>query len=895
MIRPRVWVHRGSIEARAFLIETPLIGEEEARRRVLKLWEPRADVHRIDEGYLIFLPAVRRVHAEAAPGTPLVEIEGRYCSAPLEEDELAAIPKADSSVVLVRGGRALVSELDSTNRVDPSTWIDLEAFIVLEVSSLGEKPPPPKVAFEVVSANFVREGLADVPPLSAEAKQAWKEIFEADPKTSTSSSEQGESFFRQFAGKLLQRLASLLAPKPVAGGGGGTRSRELVQIAGDPPPQGFFARLSRKLQKLAGELLRLDTLRRMVSAKHANYLSKMMEMFESGDLKQALHHAIPLHGESEGNSSPTFSPFSPRSELAISGKRASGGPAVGLGGGLYEEMRRLYRRAFERLEREGRIEEAAFVLAELLQASEEAVTFLERHEKFELAAKLAESRELAPGLVVRQWFLAKNVARAVLIARRSGAFADAISRLGSKHAGAAKALRLLWANALAEAGDYGAAVETIWNVKEARHLVEVWIDAGLAAGGPPSARMMVRALALRPERFEQIKQLALAMLEDTSFEQMSSRTALAHALMNEPASPMTRLLARATMRAVLRDEARWSASLTRRDAKTLMNFANDGALRTDVPPRTPELELPLLTKLEHPRYFRFSANDGGALRIADAVLLPSGKILVALGEIGVRYLANDGRTLATFDVPAENLVVSDKGDRVITLSERGEVTHLGRIDLVFRRATSWCDLSLTGFAPDFDGSIWFVCSEKTLLGLDATSRKKEALWSLPKCSVYLLARTEQTLVSVNADEDELWTHDLTKMVLRERKKLPVPLPDLLLPDGSGVFAGEPDEILYFQGTHFRSIARPADLARLSLAYVALSKLWFAAGAVAAAGIVVTLIELATGKERARFELDGAQQCSLRLDERTLVIGDSRGRVIVFDHQHGRILRILRLI
>ena len=96
---------------------------------------------------------------------------------------------------------------------------------------------------------------------------------------------------------------------------------------------------------------------------------------------------------------------------------------------LYAFLREKYRDLAARLERAGRIEEAAFVFADLLADPAGAVALLERNGRFDLAASLAEARELAPGLIVRLWFLAGDVERAIAVARRTGAFADAVDRL----------------------------------------------------------------------------------------------------------------------------------------------------------------------------------------------------------------------------------------------------------------------------------------------------------------------------------------------------------------------------------------------------------------------------------------------------------------------------------
>jgi len=72
----------------------------------------------------------------------------------------------------------------------------------------------------------------------------------------------------------------------------------------------------------------------------------------------------------------------------------------------YEDLlRRTYRHAFHRLDQQKKYKDAAFVLAELLRETDEAVNYLEKHQQYTLAAELAEGRLLAPAIVVRQWVL----------------------------------------------------------------------------------------------------------------------------------------------------------------------------------------------------------------------------------------------------------------------------------------------------------------------------------------------------------------------------------------------------------------------------------------------------------------------------------------------------------
>src|SRR5262249_15469783 len=153
-----------------------------------------------------------------------------------------------------------------------------------------------------------------------------------------------------------------------------------------------------RLRQLAARLLVETRLAGLIGQRQAQYLGQMMEMFERGDFNEALRHAIPLGGSVESEIlAPALRVPSPRNSLSITPQRTPARSAIGMGADLLGQLRRLYRSAFERLEAQGKIEEAAFILAELLQANEEAVAFLERHGRLRLAAEIAEARGLAPG------------------------------------------------------------------------------------------------------------------------------------------------------------------------------------------------------------------------------------------------------------------------------------------------------------------------------------------------------------------------------------------------------------------------------------------------------------------------------------------------------------------
>src|SRR5215469_14118905 len=117
-------------------------------------------------------------------------------------------------------------------------------------------------------------------------------------------------------------------------------------------------------------------LRRLAPAEISNLKSEMLVFRNTSE---ALKHAIPLGGQTEKDIlSFSIGVPRPRSDLSILPQMKRASSTIGVGPDLMSHLRRLYRATFDRLAAQGRIEEAAFVLSELLLANEEAVAFLEK-------------------------------------------------------------------------------------------------------------------------------------------------------------------------------------------------------------------------------------------------------------------------------------------------------------------------------------------------------------------------------------------------------------------------------------------------------------------------------------------------------------------------------------
>ena len=944
-VRPRALKHRGTVDAAGFIFDTQLIGMAEARRRVLAVWTQGVQVFQLDDTLLVCLPASQQVSCDVAMGTPLVRSNSRLLAAPLAADELKALDAPGNSVVLVRGGVLVAIQLFDSISQHPADWLDVESFRVLQTSSLGAPPAAPRIAEEKLSFD-ARQKLDGVPsevPELAEVLAALRSHGKQPDKYTHRGG--GVTDWREGIARMLERLSTAPAYLSVAVASlGKTFRRAIGKLFGNPSTSqtssgaarlrtsqqslqrrsSLGEKLSAKLRQLAARMLVATRLSRVIGKRQALYVYRMMEMFERGDIQQALRHAIPIDGMASSLSSPALSLPTARASLSLSPYATRASSSIYMADDLLGELRRLYRASFERLEAQGRIEEAAFVLAELLHANEEAVAFLERHGRLKLAAEMAEGRELAPGLVVRQWFIAGDKQRSLLIARRTKAFADAVIRLERTDKRQAEILRLLWAGALADAGDFALAVEVIWPIESGRNLARNWLEKAIEAGGMTGARMLARKLSLLPLAFDEVKEQALALLEDETPESASARLSFANTLRSGERTPQTRALARAAIRAILRDAAYANEAVTAQQFRQLIDFAADSALRTDAPP-LPVSKRESLSSRESLLQLRIAAPDVGTMAIHDVAFLPDGRTVVALGEAGVKLLTHDGRTVAHFDQPAHRLVLSDNGDRAIALAKRGEVWRLARLDFLSRRADDWVEARIDAFANDYDGSMWFVGAGEDFYAIDATAKRFDALWRVPDTETNLqaVARSSSSCRFVGSGWGfQEWHYELPSLRLRSRDYINLSsdrgtlycsthialsaegaIADhslLLLEDEQKKWKETLMPLRIFTNNTLlheiktSSDEEPKPFEEYKPTTPSIFGNWVAASVMDKDDARVLLIDGKEGKVRAEIVLEKSNALAVRVQREVLTLADNRGRLLVMEINSGHLIRNLRI-
>ncbi len=880
--RPRLLVHRGTVNAAAFVLDdTP-----HARGRVLARWKPGVEISRLGARLLWRLLEPQRIACDAAPGLPLVEVEGRLLGAPLEPSELRALGAAAGEVVTVEGSAFALTA--PGQRIDVSTWLDVTAFtLVSALEPLGEPPPPPSLAWAPAERDGLRAA-AGVPTMSLEAQGVVAAMQGQAPARGDAPPRVGP--LGRAVVSALRWVTSLFR----RGGASTQGAQGGSSPAAAAPPRRWP--LLERLDRWLDRVLDVSRLSSILGRRQAEYLSRLMDMFDQGDLDAALKHAVPLGGSTTDAGRRSLSLPTPRTSLALSGGARPAGASIVMQNDYYEQLRRKYRQAAERLEQQGRYAEAAFVLAELLHVPDDAVAMLERHQQYKLAAELAESRELAVGLQVRLWFLAKNPARAIAVARRHHAFADAVLRLErSHHDEEAQQLRLHWGNALAAAGDFQNAVMSILPIAGAKGLALRWAELGIAQGGAAGARLRIKKLALGAHDPSDVAAL-IADLENDDPEKILERFAVATGLRDDATGlgALARPIARAAVRAGLRDGM--PADATR---QALLALSSDGALKADLPSAAPQL--PRLHTVSPVMARTFAASDKGAIPVHQAAWLPDGKMLLALGEAGVRLVTREGKTAAHFDVPASQLVTYDAGGRALCLARRGEAWLVTRIDVLQRSVEPLGQLAVSRFAEDTDGSMWFVAYGGSIAGLDLQTPGLKALWRVPDAPAVLgLTRNafSFSMLCFQGQQIEWWRYELPSLTLRVRQQVDVANNGGFSITAAGnLFGANPQSgNIYAQASPGQPLTRGVTAVTTVGVVPALKSAgeWGSAVSTQSNHSLWQLFDIATATTRWMARIEGQQTASIRMRGDVATWADTEGRVLAVDLGTGRLLRDLRV-
>lgn len=698
-VEPRALVFRGSVVAAGLLIDRATLGFSVARLRVLAAWRSGSRLYGTDAGWLLLWDAPHQV-GHPSPGAPVVARDDVWVTVPLTDAEWGVVAPSPDDLVVAQAGVVRVIGPGGRRPIDPSSWIDLGGIPARRADRGAEVEP---IGDAVEAPAPIRRADYGVPDQDAAARDAQAAI------DGTEDDEGPAGFWAWMRGL----LKSAWEPG------------EAVDVPAEwATLTGWIGELVDGLRR--GEFDR-DGLSGFLSKRHERYFEELLQLLDEGELDAGLRRAVPLPGPDGGStaSAPSWTAPPPRDALSPGiGGGKGGGRGLEADAEVFHELRKKYRAAATQLREEGRFEEAAFVLADLMGQPRDAVELLASHGAYDLAARLAEDRGLRPDHVVSLCWLAGAERRALDLARRHDVFSSAIHRVERISPVRGQAFRRAWADTLGRAGRFGAAVSALWGDRELRSDAVPWIERGVEAGGVVGARLLAYELSLGradPAR-------SLALLADRSASGTRSRRAFADALLGLDRTPVLRPVAVAAWRALQCDEALHGRSVPVDVLAGLLDLGGSAALVADLPPRPPAGHAAIT-----PWTTTWQAADTGLSSPRDIVLLPDGSLLLAEGPAGVRLMAHDGTMLRRWGEPADHLVLSDEGTVALLISSRDRSGGVGlrrvaRLDLISGRADYVLDGALAAWCPRFDGSSWLVASDRELLMLDVLEQGRRALW-----------------------------------------------------------------------------------------------------------------------------------------------------------------------
>ena len=876
-LRPRHLAFRGQVYADAVLFDRAALGEEEARRRVLALWRPGCRLFALDGAWLLRLPAPVGLRAPF-PGRPLFDHDGVLVGVPLDPRERAALPAASLAGRVLLPADGVLRPHTLGEELHPSDWLALGGLTLVEPVLLG-----PAVV-------HTRSGVSprEVPSRSegeAAGRRAVQQAAARAAEIPTRLEEQLPVWARWLARSLawVDRRLEALQPAPP--------KRPLVPgVPRAPRPPTWIDRLR---GRLSGWILALATRGPLswMARREAAWLRELLDAFDRGDLDEALRRAVPLGSLDEVAATATRPPGRRLGDLVPTPRLPGSAASMLLSGpGLHETLRALYEQSVERLVEEDRIDEAAFVLADLLDRPADAVDLLHAHARYEAAAVLAEGRELDPVWVVCLWVEAEELERAVALGRRHGVLAEAVDRVSDELAWAEAGLRRAWAQTREAAGDRAGAIGVLAAhrelVEEARALAADSLDRPGVEGlrvsmmawellGPDAVLGRIRAVLGAPGPAGR-RQRGVLLDAARHTEGLDGR--------GSEARPADRRLARRLLRVALAEGHGDRAAIDR-----LARVAGSAALREDLPRDAAD------DGFGEART-RWEATDRGDLAVHDAAWLADGRVVVALGAAGVRVLSPEGRVLGRVRGPhAEQLVVPRSGSRLIVVGPGPRGTReIWRLDLAQATAERWARAELVDVSTATDGERWCVSTGRELLVVDLLAEAWTHLWRVPVdgrlTAVHAVpGREEGRLRGVvwQGGEAELWRWDLPSLTLRARLPLGASAesPRLLGPTA-----------VVCEGPAVRIVGLHPDTVRTDVRGVILGGRLEGGRSLLVerlpddAGVCVWH---RVGVEETRLHLEGATWARVRQDDEVWVVSDDTGRVIGVDRE-GRIALDLRV-
>jgi hypothetical protein len=750
---------KGRVKAMGYFLDLSIVPNFE--KRILDLWERSCRMYQLDYGYILVLKEQKYVDINNSEGSPLFYHQGFISNVELIEQIKNRLEVSKDTVLLMRHGALNTIALKSAPLFDPSIWVNLDGYKMLKLAALGKIAPP---VIKVIKPNSdVRQIMNEGDFVkSQKLNQALIKLEKITQERMVMRTARGKKTDTQFS--IFKALFTKYKQKYTAEG---TYEQDYNPDENQLPRVGIFDRLHSLLAQWAIK----SPLDKVIGKDQTKHIQGLINDIKRGDIDSALKDAIPLGNLRDALRSKglTLGRIKGRLPDRIQPYGGTGSSSIYLDDQLVAVLRRTYEKAFEKIDRQGKYEKAAFILAELLRDIDRAVEYLEKHRQYKLAAQLAEGQQLPPDRVIRQWILAGDIDKALHVAVLSGCYEEAITALEISHPDAAKDLRWYCAQLHYRSGNIPRAADIAWPIVEKREAVLQWMKEMVQIGGAAGAQHLVRLAVNDQENFENYLIQIENLLNHGQFDAM---LLFYDEVVRSGNSPVNARIASLCVRHYLTEVAKGKLPFDTKRWKRLCEIAGDLTLRADI--RNLEIsaikfQAPL-DELALPKEYHFGVTHGRYP--VDAVVLHNGQILAAYGESGVELWHPSGKLSKQIAVPCHDIVLSDAGFSALLVAHRTGYQVIHKYDLKTKQAKQWLGIKVNAWAKTFDGNGWLIGRGKSLQLIDVNKKDQTVLWcvnDLPGV-VRNIARTKDFFTAYLAESDQfqLWTYRLPNLYLKER-------------------------------------------------------------------------------------------------------------------------------
>lgn len=749
------YIFSGEVDAVGLLIPE----HKNVKQQILDLWAPGYQLYFSQGRYLLMFNRTININPLNCNALAVVKHQRGYTTGLWPDIEQGQ----SLQVQFLHEGAEHHFLIDEQNLLCPSSWLSLSDYQLTQVMPFCSAPKPP---MQVAS----KQGKTTRTLFGDKTFGAVQQLKSVESSLNSSHNKALNGQGPGFVTSLLYGLKSLLSKTPSSNRQTGTPSTQKEKASKEKSALSFFDKLREKILT--------SQLGAITSRQNAKYLQKMMDMLNKGDFEQGLKHAIPLSKEAgAGQKRAGF--LGPRSSLGLSGHGS--GYGVNLGAKLQQYLEQLYQRSFEKLDKAGRFEEAAFVKAELLQNIHDAIEYLQSKGLTELAAELAEAKSMPMVLIIRLWLKAGNKEKALWFALSSGQYNNVITLLENRDKDLAEQFRTQLVERFCQEGKFVEAIEMGWPVKSLHDKLSKLLEQVSLDDSPSALLIRVKALLLsaNPEHKQQHAMALISHFEDTRLLTLPLRQTAISELVKlrvTEANQAVSVVAKAALKSYFNDITLGNCDKNKQIQAALLLLIDDDLFKYDI----------RRTSVKHINKLKSLATQTSTIQlqldatpyaneILDMVLLADGNVLLALGEMGVILVNQNGKVIQRFNQPVHNFVPANNRQHVLCLAHRDTFISVFKFELTHQRLKAVKDFEFDRYAPDYDGSLWFVSKGDSLICIDLNSTPIKIFWQVNDLpgAVQYIKRADDFINLVLLDSQGLnhWQYRFPTLTLAAREPI----------------------------------------------------------------------------------------------------------------------------